>query len=462
MTTNQMTRRRASLIPWISEARALLKVSTPLIAMQLMQFGMVTTDIIMVGALGEKPLAAVSIGAVMYYMAWLAAFGPVMAVSPVVSHILGADPDDTEGTRVAVRMGLWAVVIVSLPLMALLLFAGPVLRALGQPADIVEMALPWIAVIAVGLPFTLGYGVLRNFASAIGRQGNVMAIAAGALLVNVVLNYVLIFGNFGAPAMGVVGSAIATACAHAFSFLAMLALMYAQPAFRKFEVLRDVLTPDWQRLRELFRLGVPMGMSLIFESTLFNAATLMMGTFGAATLAAHQIAVNIAGLAFMIPVGLGQGATVRVGLATGAGDPVAARRAGFTAIGASAIIATVFAACMASLPHTLVGLYLPAESQGAMVMDLAVTYVLFAAFFHLFDALQVTGLMSLRGLKDADIPMWIAGLSYWMVGFPAAWILAFWMGWQGTGVWTGLTLSLAIAAVGMVWRFERISRRPGA
>jgi MATE family multidrug resistance protein len=269
---------------------------------------------------------------------------------------------------------------------------------------------------------------------------------------------VLIYGNFGAPALGVVGSAIATAAAHAFSFACMLSLMYAQPFFRKFALLRDFLEPDWGRLRELFRLGVPMGMALIFESTLFNAATLMMGTFGAATLAAHQIAVNIAGLAFMIPVGLGLGATVRVGLAAGAGDAMAARRAGTTAIGLSALIATFFAICMALFPGALVSLYLPAESQGAEAARLAATFVMFAAFFHLFDALQVMGQMCLRGLKDTNVPMWIAGLSYWLVGFPVAWIFAFSMGWQGTGVWTGLTVSLALAAVGMVWRFEWLSR----
>ena len=447
-----------SLIPWIKETRALAWVSAPLVAMQLMQFGMVTSDIIMVGALGEKALAATSIGAVMFYVAWLSGYGPVMAVSPVVSHILGADPDDVAGTRVAVRMGLWAVALVSLPLMGLLLFSRPILLALGQPADIVEMAMPWIHVVALGLPFTLGYGVLRNFAAAAGRQGEVMVISAGALLLNIILNYILIFGHFGAPALGIVGSAIATASAHAFTFLAMLALMRFQPFFRKFQVLRGILLSDWARLRELFRLGLPMGMALIFESMLFNAATLMMGTFGAPTLAAHQVALNLAGLAFMIPLGMGQGATVRVGLATGAGDAVAARRAGYTAIMGSVIVGTFFAACMALFPHTLVGLYLPGETQGGEVARLAVTYLMFAAFFHLFDALQVTGLMSLRGLKDASIPMWIAGLSYWLVGFPTAWILAYNAGWQGSGVWAGLTASLAVAAIGMVWRFERISR----
>ena len=199
--------RNPALIPWITEARALMKVSLPLIAMQLSQFGLVTTDVIMVGALGERPLAATSIGAVMFYIAWLSGYGPVMAVSPVVAHILGANPHDFSNARMAVRMGLWAVAIVSLPLIALLTMSRPALIALGQPEEIVDMAMPWISIVACGLPFTLGFGVLRNFASAAGRQNEVLAISVATLLVNIALNYVLIYGKLGAPMLGCAGAA---------------------------------------------------------------------------------------------------------------------------------------------------------------------------------------------------------------------------------------------------------------
>jgi MATE family multidrug resistance protein len=449
--------RNPALIPWISEARALMKVSLPLIAMQLSQFGLVTTDVIMVGALGEKPLAATSIGAVMFYIAWLSGYGPVMAVSPVVSHILGANPNDFANTRMAVRMGLWAVAIVSPPLIALLALSRPVLLALGQPEEVVDMAMPWISIVACGLPFTLGFGVLRNFASATGRQNEVLGISVATLLVNIALNYMLIYGKLGAPALGITGAAIATAASYAFAFFSMLGLLAFAPHFKSYRLLQDIRQPDWARLRELFRLGVPMGMSMIFESMLFNAATLMMGTFGATTLAAHQIAMNLAGLAFMIPLGIGLGATVRVGLAKGAGDAVAARRAGQTAIFCSAAVAILFTVIMFAIPGALVGIYLPA-GEAEEVRRLAGQFLVFAAFFHLFDALQVTGQLALRGLKDADVPMWIAAVSYWFVGFAVAWVLAFWLGWQGVGVWTGLTASLAVAAAGMVWRFEWLSR----
>ena len=453
--------RFAALAPWISEARELMKVSTPLIIMQLTQFGVVTADVIMVGALGEDALAATSIGAVMFYFAWLAGYGPVMAVSPIVSQILGAHPNDRARSRAAVRMGLWAVAMVSVPLMLFLIWTRPVLLALGQQPHIVDMAVPWVSIVAFGLPFTLAFGVLRNFASATGQQNAVLAISIATLLVNIALNYVLIYGKFGAPALGVSGAAIATVIAYAFSFTAMLCLLLFSPQFRKYRLLHRFFRPDWTRFREVFRLGVPMGMSMIFEAMLFNAATLMMGTFGAATLAAHQIALNLAGLAFMIPLGMGLGATVRVGLAAGARDAEAARLAGHTAIMCSAAVAVFFAACMALFPHTLVSLYVSGESPNtAEVVRLAASFLMFGAFFHLFDALQVTGQMSLRGLKDANMPMWIAGLSYWLIGFTMAWVLAYSAGWQGVGVWTGLTASLAVAAFGMVWRFEIISRRP--
>lgn len=459
--TKTRTPRFAALQPWIAEARELMKVSAPLIAMQLTQFGSLTADVIMVGKLGEEALAATSIGAVMFYFAWLGGYGPVMAVSPIVSQILGAHPNDRARSRAAVRMGLWAAAIVSVPLMIFLIWTRPVLLALGQQPHIVEQAVPWVGIVAFGLPFTLAFGVLRNFASATGRQNAVLGISVATLAVNILLNWILIFGKLGAPALGIVGSAIATVIAYAFSFFAMLALLILSPHFAKFRLLHHFFRPDWKRLKEVFRLGFPMGMSMIFEAMLFNAATLIMGTFGAASLAAHQIAMNLAGIAFMIPLGMGLGATVRVGLAAGARDAEGARLAGHTAIICSAAVAVFFAACMAMFPYTLVGLYVSGESPNtAEVVNLAVSFLMFAAFFHLFDALQVTGQMGLRGLKDANMPMWIAGLSYWLIGFTVAWGLAFGAGWQGVGVWTGLTASLAVAAFGMVWRFEIISRRP--
>ena len=460
ITPQTETHRRAWLKPWLDEARALLKLAAPLVAMQLAQMGSITADVIMVGALGAEALAATSIGAVMFYFAWLGGYGPVAAVSPIVSQILGAHPNDRARARAAVRMGLWAVGFISLPLMTLLIWAKPILLALGQEPKIVEMAAPWVHIVAFGLPFTLGFGVLRNFASAVGRQRAVLLISLLTLLFNILMNYVLIYGHFGAPAMGIQGAALASALAYAFSFFAMLGVILLAPGFRKYRLLHRFNRADWLKFREIFRLGGPMGMSMIFEAMLFNSATLMMGTFGAASVAANQIALNVGSLTFMVPLGIGLAATVRVGLAAGARDTQGARLAGHTAMicGAGFVLLCAFA--IALVPQFLVSLYIPLTApENAEVVNLAVSFLYIVAIFQLFDALQVTGQMSLRGLKDAKAPMWIAGLSYWLVGFALAWSLAFWFGLQGIGVWIGLAAGLAAAAAGMVWRFEILSRR---
>jgi MATE family multidrug resistance protein len=453
--------RRDTLKPWIDESRALLKLSMPLIAMQLAQIGSLTADIIMVGELGKEAIAATGIGAVMFYFAWLAGYGPVMAISPITAQILGGHPNDRARVRAAVRMGLYAVAMISLPLMLFLTFAAePMLHRLGQDPKIVAMAEPWIHAIAFGLPFTLAFGVLRGFATSLGRQNAVLAIAVATVIVNIFANYVLIFGKFGAPALGVQGSGIGTAFAYAFSFFAMLAVVLLTPSFKKYRVLHRFFRPDWSKFKEIFLLGVPMGVSMIFEAMLFNAATLIMGTFGAASVAAHQIALNVGSVTFMVPLGIGLAATVRVGLFAGAKDGAGARRAGHVASVFGAGFMLLCAVVIALIPHTLVGLYIPTnDPANADVVKLAVVFLYVAAVFQLVDALQVTGQMSLRGLKDAQVPMWIAGLSYWLVGFTLAWGLGKWAGLEGLGVWIGLAAGLAVAGIGMVWRFEILSRR---
>jgi multidrug resistance protein, MATE family len=455
------TARREMLKPWVDEARALLRLAAPLIAMQLALIGTLTADIIMVGQLGKDALAATGIGAVMFYLSWLFGYGPVMAVSPVVAQILGAHPNDRARTRAAIRMGLWVVAFLSPTLMLPLFWAEPILLFLGQEPKIAAMAGTWVQAIAIGLPFALGFGVLRALATAIDRQREVLVISIAQVGVVIIANYMLIYGNWGAPALGVQGSGIASALGYAFAFFAMLTLVLVAPAFRKYRVLHHFWRPAWDRLFEIVvYLGIPMGVSIIFEAMLFNAATLIMGTFGAASVAAHQIALNVGSVTFMVPMGIGLAATVRVGLAAGAKNAEGVRRAGWTAIVFGAGFMLLCAVVIAAMPHTIVGLYIDAgDPANAEVVQLAVVFLYVAALFQLFDALQVTGQMSLRGLKDATAPMWIAGLSYWLVGFTLAWGLGKWAGMEGLGVWIGLLAGLVVAAAGMTIRWAVLSRR---
>jgi MATE family multidrug resistance protein len=437
-----------------------LTLALPLIAMHLAQIGSITADIIMVGPLGKEALAATGVGAVLFYLTWLIGYGPVAAVSPIVAQILGAHPNDRARTRAAVRMGLWAIALMSIPLMVLLIWAKPVLLLLGQDPKVVALAEGWVHAVAFGLPFSLGFGVLRGFATAINRQHFVLVVSIAVVLVNIALNYVLIYGNFGAPALGVQGAGIASACAYAFSFFAMLGVVTFTPAFKKYHVLHRFNRPDWARFAEVFRLGVPMGISMIFEAMLFNSATLLMGVFGAASVAAHQIALNVGSVTFMVPLGIGVAATVRVGLAAGARNHEGVRRAGYTAIAFGAGFMLFCALVIALMPRALAGLYISTgDPANADVIELVIPFLYVAAVFQVFDALQVTGQMSLRGLKDAKAPAWIAGLSYWLVGFTACVLLGFTFKLQGLGVWIGLALGLAAAAAGMVLRFDILSRR---
>ena len=219
-------------------------------------------------------------------------------------------------------------------------------------------------------------------------------------------------------------------------------------------------SPHWDSIAELFALGVPMSVTMIFEMALFNGATLVMGTFGIAALAAHQIALTIPSLTFMIPLGIGLAATVRVGQAAGAGDAAAARRAGFTAMGVGVIFMGAMALLLLAAPRAIATLWLPDIPENEDVLALAVVFLHVAAAFQLMDGLQVTASMSLRGLKDAAGPMWLAGASYWLAGAPMSVFLGFGLGMKGYGIWLGLAFGLLVAAVTLTTRFAILSKRP--
>jgi MATE family multidrug resistance protein len=238
----------------------------------------------------------------------------------------------------------------------------------------------------------------------------------------------------------------------------MAAVVSLMPALKKYRVFRRFQRPHWKLLSELYRLGMPIGLTMMFEAMLFNAATLIMGTFGTASVAAHQIALNVASVTFMVPLGVGMAATVRVGLAAGAGDGDALRRAGYTAFLMGAAFMTLAALAFWTIPDLIAGAYLAHTAANADVIALAVVLLRVAGAFEIFDGIQVVGAMSLRGLKDAHMPMWIAGLSYWLVGFPICLWLAFAWRLKGLGIWIGLAAGLFAAAVLMCGRFWYLSR----
>jgi multidrug resistance protein, MATE family len=444
---------------WFDEAGETLKLALPLIFTQVAQMAIMTTDVIMLGRVGETALASSALGITVFFFCWLFGAGPVAAVAPMIAHILGAKPDDRAGVRAVVRMGFWAVAIVSLPLIGLMLFTTPVMLLLHQRPELAAGAGQFTAALCIGLPFSLFYQVLRNFSTALGRPLAPMVVMVAGIAFNFAGDYALIFGHFGMPKLGLTGAAIASASSYAFQFLALLVVVIATPKLRAYRIFRRFFRPHWEKLAEVFRLGMPIGLTMMFEAMLFNSATLMMGTFGAATVAAHQISMNVPSNTFMWPLGIAMASTIRVGLAAGAGDREGVRRAGYTALGLAVLFMSAMSVVLALFPRQIAELYFASDSaQSAEAIALAAVFLRVAAAFQVFDGLQVVAALSLRGLKDARAPMWIAGASYWLAGFPVCVLLGFGLHMAGLGIWIGLAFALFVAALTMCWRFWYLSR----
>ncbi|HVF37560.1 MAG TPA: MATE family efflux transporter, partial [Sphingomicrobium sp.] len=307
------------------------------------------------------------------------------------------------------------------------------------------------------LPFLL-FQAMRNFVSALERPGWVLAISLTGIVMNALLGYGLIFGKFGLPAWGIFGGGLASSIVWT-----MLALMFAlvivtDRQFRRFHLFGRFWRPDWRRYRILWRLGLPIGLAMGFEGGVFSAAAYLMGLIDAESVAAHAVALQIAALAFMVPWGLSQAATVRVGRHLGEGNRAGITRAGWTAWGLGVGFMGVMALLIWAFPRELITLFLEDTPANARVIGLGVSFLLVAAAFQLFDGAQVVGAGMLRGLHDTRVPMIFTFIGYWAVGIAIGGWLAFAKGWQGVGIWTGLAIGLAIVSVLMIWRWTRRQR----
>jgi MATE family multidrug resistance protein len=323
----------------------------------------------------------------------------------------------------------------------------------------ISAASRFVVPLSFGLPFTLGFQVLRNYSTALSKPNASLVVMLLAIGFNAFGDYALIFGHFGFPRWGLTGSGTASACSFAFTFFAMVAVIRLTPKLHQYRVFRRFHRPDWSKLIELYRLGLPIGMTMIFEAMLFNSATLVMGTFGTASVAAHQISMNVPSITFMVPLGVAMAATVRVGLAAGAGDREAVRRAGWSAIAIATSFMVICALVIWNFPEKIAEFYFGADLKAnADAIALTVVFLHVAAAFQVVDGMQESAALALRGLKDARAPMWIAGGSYWLVGAPMGLWLAFGEHLKGLGIWMGLAFGLAVAAAALVARFWYLSR----
>ncbi len=441
----------------VRELRAMLWLAFPLVLTQLTQILVHTTEVLMLGRLGAAALAAATLAAALFHTGMMFAIGVASATAPLIAQAKGAR--QPRQIRRVVRQGLWMTLAITLPLMVALWYVRPLLSLMGQDESLLAMTEQYMRAALWGLPFSVGFIVLRSFVAAFGQARAILAAALVAALINVPLSWLLIFGGLGIPAMATLGAGIGVAVTFALMFGLLLAYCLLVTPFRRYDVLGRFWRPDWATFREIYRVGFPIGGAVVMETGLFATSTLFMGLIGTAQLAAHQIALQLASIAFMVPLGLSHAATIRVGLAVGAGDWARARLAGRVACGLGTAFMATMALLFAMAPETLIGMFLDARTpEGAAATAFAVGFLRIAALFQLVDGLQVIGIASLRGLRDTKVPMWLAGFGYWVVGFPICWLLGFHTALAGRGIWIGLAFALATVALVMVLRFERLTR----
>jgi len=457
---------RQSPGPWAAEARATLALAWPLVLTNVAQALIHATDVVLLGRLGPDSLAAGALGVNLFNACLIFGTGLVVASAPMIASEIGRFRHSVRDVRRTVRQAMWAAVAICLPAWAILWQAEPILLAFGQEPALAADAARFVHALMWGLLPYLLFLVLRAFVSALERPVWALLVGIGAVLINAVLNYGLIFGAFGLPRLGLLGAGIGSALANGLMFVTLAIVITRHKRFRRYRLFGHFWRPDWQRFAAVFRLGAPIAVTLALEVTVFNAAVFVMGLIGRDELAAHAIAIQIASLAFMVPLGLSQAVTVRVGLAYGRIDRAAIGRAGWTsfAIGQSFMLLT--AATMWLAPGLLISAFLdPRDPANAAVAALAVKFIAVAALFQIVDGAQAVGAGMLRGLHDTTLPMIYAAIGYWVLGLGTGWWLAFHRGWGGVGIWAGLATGLAVVAVLMLARWiarDRLGLLPGA
>jgi len=444
--------------PWMRELRATLALAWPLILANLTFALIQATDVVLMGWLGPRQLAASALGINLTWPLGFAAFGLITAASPMMATALGYRRNAVREVRRSFRQSLWLCAAMTAPMWLLLWNAQDVMLALGQLPELArDGALFLKGYMWTILPWLL-FQAMRNFIAATERPRTILAISAIGIPLNALLGWSLIFGRFGLPELGIFGGGLASSIVWTAMAAALAMVLLTDRQFRRFHLFGHWWRPDWPRLGKMLRLGLPIGFAFAFEALVFAAATYLMGLIDAASVAAHAIALQLAAVSFMVPWGLSQAATVRVGRALGAGDRVGTARAGWTAWLLGVAFMTTTAIAMWTFPQALVGLFLEPGARAGRVAMLATQFVVIAAIFQIFDGAQVVGAGMLRGLHDTRVPMQFAFVGYWVLGIGLGVWLGFFRGWQGAGIWAGLAVGLATVAALMLWRWARRDR----
>ncbi len=431
-------------------ARAIWKLGLPLILSNMAQFAIHMTDTLMLGWYDVTALAAATIATSLFFVVFIVGAGFAQAITPLVAA--ANEQRDHVQVRRVTRMGLWLSIIYGAVVMLPFFWAEDILIAIGQAPIVAAEAHLYLQIVIWGMIPTLLVMALKSFLVALEHTAFILWATVGTAVLNGLVNYALIFGNWGAPELGIEGAAIASVMVNLLTVALLVG--YILRKLPRYELFRNFHRPDAPIMRRVFLLGWPIGLTSLAEGGLFSASAIMMGWIGPIELAAHGIAIQLASLTFMVHIGFSQAATVRAGRALGRLDEPNLRRGGITAIGLSALYATATSILFLLIPGTLVALFIdPTEPERLRLLQVGITLVMIAGLFQLVDGLQVVVLGLLRGVQDTTVPMVMAAFSYWVVGLPTSYLLAFKWGLGDVGIWLGLVIGLLVAAILLMWRF---------
>lgn len=437
-----------------------LRLAVPMMLTQLGQIAMMTTDLALIGRLGEDAVAAAALAHTVYFVSFTFGLGLVSAVSPLAAQAFGAG--HVRRIRRSLRVGLWVALLISLPMMASPLYGEQILLALGQAPQSAALAQRYLFGLAWGIAPALGFIAVRGLMGAVNRPQPPLWITFAAIPANAALVYLLIHGLYGLPELGLFGAGLATTIVNFGTFIAALAIVAFRKPFADYHPLARLWAIDWPLMRQLVGIGAPISFSLLMEYGLFSSAALLMGLISTTALAAHQVALQVTAVLFMIPLGIGMAATVRVGHAFGRNEPAAVRRAGLVAaLLGIALVATLTLAIVLAR-FELGRLFFGNATTSAATVELTASLLLVGATFFIADGLQTIMGGALRGINDTRVTLLSAIVGYWCVGFPSAWWLAFHAGLGAVGVWIGLALGSFVYAGMLILRFHLLARRLGA
>ena len=439
-----------------------LKLAFPVILGMLGHIFVSFADNIMVGQLGAAELAAVSLGNSFFFIAMSLGIGFASAITPLV-----AEADSTKnslGVKNALKHGLILCSILSVLLYLLILIAIPVIHYMKQPLEVVELAIPYLYIISISIIPLVVFEALKRFSDGLSNTKYPMYATIAANIINIIINYLLIFGSFGFPKLGIVGAGIGTLVSRIIMIFFLSLIFMKKEKFKPYVLNIKFRIVDSLIFKKIINIGFPSALQMLFEVGIFTAAIWMSGVLGKNFQAANQIAFNLSAMTFMVGVGLSVAAMIRVGNQKGLSDFIELRRIAFSVFMLTVLIEMFFAVMFLVFRDWLPTIYLDTENisktlENTEVILIASKLLLIVALFQIFDGLQVVILGALRGMQDVKIPTIITFVSYWLIGFPISFYLGIYTPLKSTGIWIGLLISLVCASIMLYLRFNYLTKK---